>query len=75
MPTSHRHSSRGNLTKNKETKAVTPKKGDEMGAANVAGIINYIQENRATVVTTSGDNQGNSRIRVCDFEDNTRWSS
>ena len=50
-----------NLTKNKETKAVTPKQGDEMGAANVAGIINYIRkENPNTLVTNSGDNQGGS---------------
>lgn len=34
---------------------------DEMGAANVAGIINYIREqNPNTLVTTSGDNQGGS---------------
>jgi len=59
-----------NLTKNKETKAVTPKKGDEMGAANVAGIINYIRkENPNTVVTTSGDNQGGSAFVSAISED------
>lgn len=37
------------------------KAGDEMGAANVAGIVNYIrQEYPNTLVTTSGDNQGGS---------------
>ena len=50
-----------NLSKDKETGALTPKAGDEMGAANVAGIINYIREqNPNTIVTTSGDNQGGS---------------
>lgn len=49
------------LSENKETKAVEPKAGDEMGAANVAGIIDYIRaENPNTIVTTSGDNQGGS---------------
>ncbi|MEH0146230.1 5'-nucleotidase C-terminal domain-containing protein [Corynebacterium sp. Q4381] len=50
-----------NLSKNRETGEVTPKAGDEMGAANVAGIINYLREqNPNTLVTTSGDNQGGS---------------
>lgn len=50
-----------NLTKDKETGQVTPKAGDEMGAANVAGIMNYLREqNPNTIVTTSGDNQGGS---------------
>ncbi|MDK8879624.1 bifunctional UDP-sugar hydrolase/5'-nucleotidase [Corynebacterium sp. MSK008] len=45
----------------KEVKEITPKAGDEMGAANVAGIMNYLREqNPNTIVTTSGDNQGGS---------------
>ena len=52
---------KANLTKDKETGALTPKSTDEMGAANVAGIMNYLrQQNPNTIVTTSGDNQGGS---------------
>ena len=41
--------------------STTPKAGDEMGAANVAGIMNYLREqNPNTIVTSSGDNQGGS---------------
>lgn len=41
--------------------STTPKAGDEMGAANVAGIMNYLrQQNPNTIVTSSGDNQGGS---------------
>ncbi|WP_288864642.1 bifunctional UDP-sugar hydrolase/5'-nucleotidase [uncultured Corynebacterium sp.] len=41
--------------------STTPKAGDEMGAANVAGIMNYLrQQNPSTIVTSSGDNQGGS---------------
>ena len=48
------------LFKNKETGEIDPKRS-EMGAANIAGIINYIREqNPNTIVTTSGDNQGGS---------------
>ena len=50
-----------NLSTDKETGEVTPKKGDEMGAANIAGIINFLRDKNAnTIVTSSGDNQGGS---------------
>mgnify|MGYP002711981520 FL=1 len=50
-----------NLSKDKTTGQITPKDTDEMGAANIAGIINYIRSNNPnTIVTTSGDNQGGS---------------
>ena len=52
---------KANLTKDKETGALTPKSTDEMGAANVAGIMNYLRgQNPNTIVTSSGDNQGGS---------------
>lgn len=45
----------------KDVKVDDPTNGDEMGAANVAGIVNYIRSNNPnTIVTTSGDNQGGS---------------
>lgn len=49
------------ISKDKETGKVTPKSTDEMGAAYVAGIVDYIRsQNENTIVTTSGDNQGGS---------------
>ena len=49
------------LSKDRETGKLIPKVGDEMGAANIAGIINYLRaENENQLVTTSGDNQGGS---------------
>ncbi|OFT58297.1 hypothetical protein HMPREF3151_05740 [Corynebacterium sp. HMSC05H05] len=52
---------KANLTTDRDSGEVTPKAGDEMGAANVAGIMNYLREqNPNTIVTTSGDNQGGS---------------
>lgn len=45
----------------KDVKKATPKKGDEMGAAYIAGIINYLRgQNENLIVTNSGDNQGGS---------------
>lgn len=50
-----------NLTTDRNTGEVTPQAGDEMGAANIAGIINYLRgENEHQLVTSSGDNQGGS---------------
>ncbi len=50
-----------NISKDKATGALTPKPKDEMGAAYIAGIIDYIRsQNENTIVTTSGDNQGGS---------------
>ncbi|MCP1387178.1 bifunctional metallophosphatase/5'-nucleotidase [Corynebacterium sp. TA-R-1] len=47
--------------KGKDVKVETPKKGDEMGAARVAGIIDYLRaQNENLIVTNSGDNQGGS---------------
>lgn len=50
-----------NPSKDKMTGEPVWKTGDEMGAANVAGIMNYLrQQNPNTIVTSSGDNQGGS---------------
>ncbi len=50
-----------NFSKDATSGELRPKSGDEMGAANIAGIINYLRsQNPNTVVTTSGDNQGGS---------------
>lgn len=52
---------KANPSKDKTTGEPVWKTGDEMGAANVAGIMNYLREqNPNTIVTTSGDNQGGS---------------
>lgn len=48
--------------RDKKTNEILEKaEGNEMGAANIAGIMNYLrQQNPNTIVTTSGDNQGGS---------------
>lgn len=52
---------KANPSKDKTTGEPVWKTGDEMGAANVAGIMNYLrQQNPNTIVTSSGDNQGGS---------------
>lgn len=44
--------------------------GDEMGAANVAGIMNYLRgQNPNTIVTSSGDNQGGSAFESAISDD------
>lgn len=52
---------KANPSEDKTTGEPVWKTGDEMGAANVAGIMNYLrQQNPNTIVTSSGDNQGGS---------------
>lgn len=49
-----------NVQADKKTGKADPKKS-EMGAANIAGIMNYLRgQNPNTIVTSSGDNQGGS---------------
>lgn len=49
-----------NIQRDKETGEIKASRS-EMGAANIAGIINYIRShNPNTIVTNSGDNQGGS---------------
>lgn len=49
-----------NVQKDKKTGKADPKRS-EMGAANIAGIMNYLRgQNPNTIVTSSGDNQGGS---------------
>lgn len=53
-----------------EKKGGATKAGDEMGAANVAGIMNYLRaQNSNTIVTSSGDNQGGSAFESAISDD------
>lgn len=58
-----------NVQTDKKTGKADPKKS-EMGAANVAGIMNYLRgQNPNTIVTSSGDNQGGSAFISAISED------
>lgn len=58
-----------NVQKDKKTGKADPKKS-EMGAANIAGIMNYLRgQNPNTIVTSSGDNQGGSAFISAISED------
>lgn len=57
------------FTADKDTKVVTPKYGDEMGAARIAALLKHVNEGQEYAMTTSGDNVGGSAFVSAISED------